>query len=266
MSDSPYVDLNGVLTIEKNYLGNLNASDPGSAAIINNVQSNLDTMYKDYIDSHISTDAGITYQKKMMDIVNSEKERLHQKKQSVDAAIFGQKRAVELGNSNRLRQSSYTNLLLILIVTLVLFVAIMIASTYLTFIPQVVYDILSIIVISVGIYVGLYSFLDIQSRNNMNFNELNLPGLNNSVAGNSVATGNGSMFNLITGSTGCVGSDCCDNITTKWDNEKLYCKAIPTTSGFTTMSFAYKNGDLSSINNKIESDSPYEFENYVPAN
>jgi hypothetical protein len=257
MSNYPYVDLNGVLNIQKDYLGNLSASDTESAAVINQIQQNLSAMYTDYAAANPATDAAITRQKDVLDIVNSEKKRLQDKKQGVDNASFGQKRAVELNNSNRLKQNSYTNLLIILIITLSAFVLIMVASNYLTFIPQVVFDLLSIIVISVGIYMALYTFLDIQSRNNMNFNQLNLSGLNNSVAGNVAAKGSGSLTNLFTGSTGCVGSDCCGT-DTKWDQDNNICVK----QGFTTMSFSYNKGDIS----KVASNNPYEFKDYVPVN
>jgi len=252
----PYVDLNGVLNIQKDYLGNLSASDPDSAAVIRQIQSNLSNMYTDYAAANTSTDSALTRQKEVLDIVNAEKKRLQDKKQGVDNAAFGQKRAVELNNSNRLKQNSYTNLLIILIITLVLFVGIMIASNYLTFIPQVVFDLLSIIVISVGIYIALYSFLDIQGRNNMNFNQLDLAGMNNSIAGNSKAAGAGGPKNLITGDFGCVGSDCCGPATI-WDQGNNICK-----QGFTTMSFSYNTGDIT----KVAANGPYEFDDYVPAN
>jgi hypothetical protein len=252
----PYVDLNGLLNIQKDYLGNLSASDPDSAAVITQIQSNLSNMYQDYAKANISTDSALTRQKEVLDIVNAEKKRLEDKKIGVDNAAFGQKRAVELNNSNRLKQNSYTNLLIILIITLALFVGIMIASNYLTFIPQVVFDLLSIIVISVGIYISLYSFLDIQGRNNMNFNQLDLTGMNNSVAGNSKVTGAGGPKNLITGDFGCVGSDCCGPAT-KWDQGNNMCR-----QGFTTMSFSYNTGDIT----KVAANSPYEFDDYVPAN
>jgi hypothetical protein len=251
----PYVDLNGVLNIQKDYLGNLSASDPDSAAVIRQIQSNLSNMYTDYATANTSTDSSLTRQKDVLDIVNAEKQRLVAKKQGVDNAAFGQKRAVELNNSNRLRQNSYTNLLIILIITLALFVGIMIASNYLTFVPQVVFDLLSIIVISVGIYIALYSFLDIQGRNNMDFNQLDLAGMNNSVAGNAKASGAGGT-NLISGSTGCVGSDCCGP-STVWDQGNNICR-----QGFTTMSFSYNQGDIT----KVAANGPYEFDNYVPAN
>jgi len=96
----------------------------------------------------------------------------------------------------------------------------------------------------------------------MNFNELDLPGLNNSVAGNTVAsgTGSGSLLDLIN-VNGCIGSDCCGT-NTEWDQGNSLCKSLPKLSGFTTMNLAYINGDLSNM--KVSANSPYEFSDYVP--
>jgi hypothetical protein len=264
-SSNPYVDLTGVLNVQKDYLGSVKtqSQDPNSSAIINTIQSNLSNMYDNYQKSNVTTDDVITKQNKMIDITNTEKKRLLDKKQSVDNIIQGQKRALELNNSNRLRQHSYTNLLVILIVTLALFVGIMILSSYFPMVPQTIFDILSIIVISIGIYLSVYQFLDIQSRNNMNFNELNLAPLSNKNAGNTIALspGKGSLLDLISG-TGCIGQECCGP-NTVWDNGNSVCNSMSILSGFTTMSFAYEKGDLSSMAN-VNADGPYEFDAYTP--
>lgn len=257
---NPYLDLKGVLNIQKDYLGNLSATGQ-DADVVNAIQQNLTAMYTDYAASNQSTNSVLTQQDKVLDIVAAEKQRLMDKKQGVDNAVFGKKRAVELNNSNRLRQNSYTNLIIILITTLVAFIGIMLLSSYLTMVPQVVFDLLSIIVISVGIYISLYTFLDIQSRNNMNFNELSLPGLNNKSIGNTIPGTQGSMKNLITGDTGCVGSDCCGTDTI-WDQEAGTCKK----ESFSTIMFSYINGEITTEPRLVSSNSPNEFEKYTPVN
>jgi len=257
----PYVDLNGVFNVQKDYVAKL-PTDQNTAPIISDVRSNLDKMYFNYTSAGMSTDAVLDHQNKMLDIVKTEKQRLQDKKESVDNAFNGQKRAVELINSNRLQQHSYTNLIIVLIITLVLFIGIMMLSSYFPFVPQVVFELLSIIVISAGIYISLYSFFDIESRSNMNFNELDLPGLKNSLAGNTRAEGTGNWRDLLGGSIGgCITSDCCGP-NTEWDNGNTVCVPVSLfRNGFTTMSFAYDTGDLTNTN--ISSNSPYEFENYV---
>jgi hypothetical protein len=260
----PYVDLNGVFNVQKDYLAKVTSesSDPSTTGIINDIQTKLTGMYNNYTAAGLSTDAVLDHQNKMMDIVNTEKQRLQNKKDSVDNVIYGQKRAVELNNSNRLKQHGYTGLLIILIITLVLFIGIMMLSSYLPFVPQVFFDLLSIIVISTGIYMSLYTFFDIESRSNMNFNELDLPGLSNTVAGNARAQGTGNWEDLLGGINGCMTDSCCGP-DTQWDQGNNVC--VPSSifrNGFTTMSFAFNSGDLTNTN--ISSNSPYEFDNYVP--
>jgi hypothetical protein len=260
-------DFRGVLDIQKDYLANLKtqSQDPNSAQVINTMQQNLSATHQNYVNSNISTDALLTNQEKVLNIVENEKKRLEDKKQSVDTVIFGQKRAVELNTSNRLRQQSYTNLLIIFILTLGAFVLIMVLSIHFTIIPQSVYDLLSIIIISVGIYFGSLQFLEIQSRSKMDYNKLDLATLNNSVsgntlAGNTAARGTGNLLDLIN-TNGCVGSDCCGT-GSSWDQGNSVCRATALINAFTTMDFAYNSGDLSKTN--ISANGPYEFSDYVP--
>jgi hypothetical protein len=260
-------DLHGVLDVQKDYLANLKtqSQDPNSAQVINTMQQNLSSTYQNYVEANVTTDDLLTHQEKVLDIVENEKKRLENKKQSVDTVIFGQKRAVELNNSNRLRQQAYTNLLIIFILTLGAFVLIMVLSIHFTIIPQTVYDLLSIIVISVGIYFASIQFLEIQSRSKMNYNQLDLAPLNNSVSGNTIAgntsaSGTGNLLDLIN-TSGCIGSDCCGP-GSSWDQGNSVCRATSLINAFTTMDFAYNSGDLSKTN--ISANGPYEFSDYVP--
>jgi len=265
---NPYIDLTGVLTIQKDYLGNLSASDPNSQPLISTIQSNLSNMYTDYSVANASTLGTLAHQTDVSNIVQAEYQRLLQKKQGVDNAYIGQQRAVALNESNRLKQNSYTKLLIVFIVTLVAFIAIMVASDFFTIIPQVVFDILSIIVITAGIYIGIFSYLDIQSRNNMNFNELALKGIDNKQSGNTVVSSNsyGNPTDLLSGLSGCVGSECCGP-STVWDQGNGVCKPVSILQPFTTLTFSYNNGEISNMTSEnAASNSPYEFQNYVPIN
>jgi len=260
---TPTFDLNQVLDIQKDYLTKVTSEsqDPNSTSVIQNIQTNLTNMRNNYNNANLTTDNLITQQDKVMDIVSTEKQRLEQKKKSVDAVIYGQNRAVDLTDSARLRQSAYTRLLLIFIFTLGAFVLIIILSRSFPFIPQTVFDILSIIVISIGIYTGIYTFLDIQSRSNMNFNELNLPAIKNKDLGNTKLDNDNEVSLLdVININGCIGSDCCGPFT-RWDEGNAICRAV-TLNGFTTMNLAYNEGDLSKM--KINADGPYEFSNYSP--
>jgi hypothetical protein len=270
------VDVNGLLQVQKDYLTVLKdkSQDPNSAPIVSNIQTNLTATYNDYNAANVTTDGLLTHQNEVLDIIGNEKKRLEDKKNSVDTVIFGQKRAVELNNSNRLKQNAYNYLIVIFLITLGAFIAIILLSRYLTIVPQIVYDLLSIIVISVGIYFIVLNFFDIQSRSNMNFNELDLAPLPNAVAGNTVAKSSSDtssdLLQLIN-VNGCVGAECCGP-NTLYDQSNNICilrtgtgtgTATSTTRApFTTMDFAYKVGELP--NKKISVNTPYEFTNYVP--
>jgi len=260
---NPNIDLNGALNIQKDYLVNLKgqSQDPLSAPIIDNIQKNLQSLYGDYTNSNKTTDGILTQQSNVLNIVNMENQRLQDKKDSVDKILTGKKRAADLNNSARLRQNAYTNLLIIFIITLGLFIGIIILSRTFPFIPQSIFDILSIIVISIGIFTGMYLFLDIQTRSKINYDELDLPGINKPVEGNTVATSTdtGNLLDLIN-INGCMGSDCCGPNTT-WDEGNSRCNSV-SISGFTTMNLAYNKSEIS----KITPNSAFEFSNYVLLN
>jgi hypothetical protein len=260
---NPIIDLNGVLNVQKDYLLNLKSQSQNSASagVISDIQTNLQNLYGDYTNSNQTTDGLLTQQTNVLNIVNTENQRLEDKKDSVDKILTGKKRAADLNNSARLRQNAYTNLLIVFIITLGLFIGIIILSRTFPFIPQSIFDILSIIVISIGIFVGIYLFLDIQTRSKMNYDQLDLPGINKNVAGNTLATGTdtGNLLDLINIS-GCVGSDCCGPNTT-WDQGNSKCSSV-SISGFTTMDVAYNKSELS----KITPNSAFEFSNYVLLN
>lgn len=260
---NPNIDLNGALTIQKNYLVDLKSQSQNSRSTdpINNIQTNLQKLYDGYIGANQTTDGLLTQQNNVLNIVNTENQRLQDKKDSVDKILTGKKRAAELNNSARLRQNAYTNLLIIFIITLGLFIGIIILSRTFPFIPQSIFDILSIIVISIGIFTGMYLFLDIQTRSKINYDELDLPGINKPVAGNTVATSTdtGNLLDLIN-INGCVGSDCCGPNTT-WDQGNSKCNSV-SISGFTTMDVAYNKSEIS----KIKPNSAFEFSNYVLLN
>ena len=173
MSD---IDLTGLLEIQKGYLANLGTSassqNPNTATDIRDVQTKLDSTYNSYKVADSTTSGILTQQNQVMDIINTENQRLQDKKNSVDGILVAKKRSAELNNSNRLRQNGYTNILIVFILTLVVFILISIASSRFTFIPQFVFELLIILDICIGGYFAFIMFLDIQSRSNMNFNEL----------------------------------------------------------------------------------------------
>jgi hypothetical protein len=261
----PYVDLSGLFEIQKNYLNNLksSSSNPESVDKINDVQKQLQNLYSSFSTAKTSTDSILDHQNEMLDIVNKENNRLALKKQSVDTALDGKKRAIKLNESNRLRYEQYTKIIIVIIITLALFIGISITSKFLPFLPQFIFDILSIFVITIGLFTSYFIFLNMQMRSNMNFDELDLPGPK-ILSEEEIQKGKAqeAKYGNLLGSidlVGCMGSDCCD-VGTLWDTGNSVCRPIvPFQNPFTTISVAYKQGD---INGPVKSNSPNEFESY----
>jgi len=78
------VDLNGLLSIQQNYLTYLKtqSQDKNSAPIIKNIQTNLTDTYNNYVNANETTDGLLTHQKEMSDIVDTERQRLIDKKEN----------------------------------------------------------------------------------------------------------------------------------------------------------------------------------------
>jgi len=242
---------------------------------VTTVQGQLGGMANNYNNSSTAAAALLTQQANVLNIVQSERNRLEAKKASVENVYQGKKRGEQLYRSNSKRYGRYSDLMVVFIVTLGLYILVEILSTRLPFIPTLVFEILSILIISVGIFSAFYIFIDIESRSNMNFDELELGGLDNPVALNGNISGNiagnaSGSWNSVWGSNSCVGGDCCGP-NTMWDEATGTCLPInasitgqvtPTVSGFTTLTVEYNNGSFRKPS--IKNDSAYEFDKYSP--
>ena len=122
----------------------------------------------------------------MLNIVKTEQDRLNNKKDDINSAYVGKQRAVQLNESYRLKYRQFMKILLVIIVTLVLFILITFLSVRFPFIPSFIFEILSIFIISAGIFIIYFMMTDLVSRSNTYYNELNIPGPN--IGGNTIAT------------------------------------------------------------------------------
>jgi len=132
-------------------------------------------------------------------------------------------------------------------------------------VPQIVFDILSIIVFCIGAYYIGTTLIDINSRSKMNYDELDLTTLTSPAPGNTVAEsssnqGSGSIYDLIDTPNFCAKGDCCGQGTT-WDKVNGVCVPGNTlVSGFTSLNFT----NLSDSKHNISVNTPFEFNQYVP--
>lgn len=254
MPDIPkfYTDISGIFNLQRNFIGNLTPG-AGTDSVVSGISTNLNSLFTNFISSGNTADDVLTHQSKMINIVKTEQDRLDRKKDDIESAYIGKQRAVQLNESYRLKYRQFMKILLVIIVTLVLFIMITFLSARFPFIPSFIFEIISIFIISAGLFIIYFMMTNLLSRSNTYYNELNIPGP--TTGGNTIATQAG-MSNLqdLFGSINlnqCIGSSCCKD-GTKWDSGNVSCVK----DGFTTIQLSYDRS-------LVKANSPNEFEDYT---
>jgi len=232
-------DLTGLFNIQKDYLAVLaqNPTDTDLNSKVTSLQSNLDTLYKDFDQSNKSSSAVLARQQEVSDIINDEKQRLEEKKQSIDNALAGKNRAIDLNEAYRMRQSQYLKIKVVFVVVLAICIMTTLLSRRYPILPSIFITLLNMVVLLIGGIYCLFIYSSIASRSKMNYNELDLsgpalPSEAEIAASQAAAAKAGNLLGTI--NLGCVGSACC-SAGTKWDKEKSKCVPDSTEDGFTAM-------------------------------
>ena len=221
-------DLRGLFNIQKDYLAGLalNSSDPDLNNKVTSLQTNLDRLNTDFEQSNRSSSAVLARQQEVSSIINEEKSRLEQKKQSIDNALVGKKRAIELNESYRMVQSQYIRIKVVIVIVLVICIALTLLNRRFPIVPSIIVTLINMIVVIIGSIYCLFIYAVISGRSTMNYNELDLAGpaapTASDVAANQVAAGKAGNLLGTVNLLGCVGSACC-SAGTKWDNERSMC-------------------------------------------
>lgn len=240
MSNKGNFDLSGVFHVQQDYLTDLSNSYPdvNNAPLIANYVLDLQDKTKDintsYQNADSSADAILTQQNNMIDIVSKEQTRLDEKKFLIDQAELGQQRKVLLTNSNRLRNAEYTKIILCAVAGLVMHVILRAIKNHFIEEPSsqnidslfIILHIVNILIWSIAM---MYIYANIQSRSQINFNQLELPPP--SMTGSStpaVADYN----NLFKDMGACVSESCCGDNTT-WDSVSKTCIESDSIEAFT---------------------------------
>jgi hypothetical protein len=259
-----YLDLSGLLLAQSNYLTSLNAGTDADISKLKAIDASLGMLLSNWNKANRSSTQVVTNQDKVNSIVQTELTRLQTKKGDIDTAMEGQKRSIQLNDSYRKRFQYYTKMVVIVIVCLAIFVGLILLGRYVPVIPSFVIDILCVLTVAAGIVYTYLVYLDIQSRDMTNFDELNLQ--NPSLLSTSdiqkktaKAAGSGDLLGSVNFGT-CVGASCCSDASgTVWDSSQSMCVVKPTTS-FTTMYVSQQMGDLSKT---PQANAPYEYANYA---
>ena len=258
-----YTDVSGIFNIQQNLIGNL-APLSGNANVdstISNISQKLSALYANFADS--TADGVLTRQQDMINILNKEQARLTLKKAEIDDAYVGKQRAVQLNESYRMKYHQFMKIMLVVIVTLVLFIFVTFLSSRFPIVPSFIFEMLSILIISVGLFAIYFLVIGMLRRNNAHYDQLNLsppPGAGGNVIISAPPAPN--LQDLLSGLNinQCIGSSCCAD-GTRWDGGNASCVGN-SRSGFTTIQIAQNNGDFYG-RPLVKANSPNEDEHYT---
>jgi hypothetical protein len=225
-----FFDLSGAFYAQKDHLLDLKSrapSDPELTPKLNMISNNLTTLYNNFKNASGSSNALLTNQTDVKNIVDTELKRLEEKKTNVDTALEGQKRMVQLNESYRQKYMYYTRVVVIVVVFLILYISISIASNYLTSIPETLFDVIYFILGLLFLFIMYFFYLDYSNRDNIDFNKLSFGPPNIPASANQIQEQQRNALKLgdLLGSidvTGCIGDKCCSD-GTKWDSGNLVC-------------------------------------------
>tara|TARA_Y100000816_G_scaffold276294_1_gene245336 strand:- start:15 stop:800 length:786 start_codon:yes stop_codon:yes gene_type:complete len=210
------INFGGLIQQQKDHLLDL-ANSSGleqdeSTNYLADIKTKLDDVYSTYSSSdgiqHTTNDI-LTQQKDVKDMVSTETERLNKKKVNIDNALESQKRMIALNDSYRMKYRYYLYIVLIIIGLILGYIIIRFLSRYLVAVPGPVWDLLLILLFVIGIMTIIYTYIDIRSRDTMNFNKLsyNAPRKEDATSDTKIFTGDDS--NLGSDADICMGEACC---------------------------------------------------------
>ena len=227
---SNITDLNGLVALQKEYLNILKnkSVDTDLDEKVKELQTELESAYKELEDQKLSSNNVLTHQEDVADIVDTEKDRLLLKKQSIDNALVGKKRAIELNDSYQKKQAEYNKIKYAWEIALAISVILVISKKNFEFLPSFMFDLFTILVLFGASIYTISILIEVSRREKTNFNKLDLPDpaartaaeLQSAAKAASKEEGGDLLggMNLY----GCVGSYCCSP-GTKWENDISKC-------------------------------------------
>ena len=232
MSNEGKFDLTGVFDVQKKYLTDLSDSYPDVnnaplvAKYVLGLQNKIQDTAESYKKANTSAANILTEQDKVINIVDEETKRLEKKKFLIDQAESEERRKALLAESQALRKTEYTKILLVLIVGIFLHIVLVLFAKHAFTEPleSSVITILSLLHIfnfAVWTILAFYIYVNMQSRSQINFNKIELPPphlVNNGSSSPEVADYN----NLLRDLGFCYGEGCCGE-NTRWDETSGRC-------------------------------------------
>lgn len=223
--------------------GILNLLTPEQQAEIetdaNNIEDGVNALAASTSDADNQAAALLLKQDQVKDIIDAENTRIQTNIQRTNDTLTTKKRMMDFTESQRLYTEQYNKILYIIVLSLSLIILLIIGFKYLPFLPDIMLQILVVLIGGIGIVAIFNVYNDIQTRSPLNYNELNLANPNvlspeEVIQKQKAAAKSGNLLGSITVG-GCNAADCCDTDNgVIWDGE--YCRVADTTDTTTTES------------------------------
>jgi hypothetical protein len=195
-------------------------------------QLNLAELSDSVNSKDTAVSAVMTKQKQVNNIMQSEINRLNEKKIQLDNAQKGQTRVLMMNESYRKRQSEYIKLIIAVVIVFSFVIVMRYVRAYFNVLPDSVYTLIHILLFSGVILYSFVTYINVNSREKINFDRLSLPAPDIKTSDeanelNNIALKKGNLLG-VSNSNLCKGSACCSDGITQWDEttEKCIVKAV----------------------------------------
>jgi hypothetical protein len=172
-----YGDIKSLVKAQRGILMDFSGSrltmDGNAQAAVGAINLNLAGMESALNNANGSIRATLADQEAVQAILEREEQRLNDKQIAVEAAYEGQQRMVTLSNSLSEKQKAYNYMIIVVVLLLIVYVGIKMLKS-LGLIPDVILDLLLIIILSAGIIYCFYLYVDIGKRSKIDFNQITL--------------------------------------------------------------------------------------------
>jgi hypothetical protein len=180
------------------------------------------------------TNNALTAQGTTAQIILDENQRLIDKEKSITDAKFGQQRIIDLNRSYSKKNAAYTRVMIFAALALGIILLLRLFGS--TFIPESIFALIYILLISASILYGLYTYANVNARETTNFDRLNIPPptitMSDADKAKLLANAKKSGDLMALGSGVCAGQACCD-YNQAYDSSLNKCKKCENTEGKT---------------------------------
>lgn len=188
-------------------------------------ENELTTLASSVKEKDNAVSAVLTKQKQVNNILTSEINRLKVKKEQIDNARQGQMRVLMMNESYRKRQAEYTKLIIAVVFVFALVIVMRYMRVFFNVLPDAVYTLLHILLFASVIIYSMITYVNVNSREKINFDRLDIPGPKTEStadfdARNAAAKLAGDLLG-VSNSNLCKGAACCNPTgtvdKTEWD-------------------------------------------------